>query len=259
MNSAWQKAKRVSRTLLSALPGGQRVLRAYRYYRKKQELAHVPEGRNIFEYYYLNNSWGCTESVSGPGSTLQFTENIRKEIPRLAMELGLGTIFDAPCGDYNWFRAIHWAQPIKYIGGDIVGPLIAQNQSRYAGIGVHFIQINIVSDLLPSADLWLCRDCLFHLSYRDIFLVLRNFLKSDIRYLLTTTHSACEENVDIPTGAFRLLNLRKEPFGLGAPSALIDDWVEGYPVAHLALWDRHQLRSSLIENPIFRRLEASPY
>ncbi len=40
---------------------------------------------------------------------------------------------------------------------------------------------------LPKADLWLCRDVLFHLPNKDVITVLANFANSEIPYLLTTT------------------------------------------------------------------------
>ena len=254
LTSAWTKAKHALRELLSGIPGGRRLYRAYRYYRKKRDLVQVAPGENIFEHYYKKNYWGDEESLSGPGSTLRYTENIRRQVPRLAAELGVETFFDAPCGDYNWVRAIQWTKPIHYIGGDIVAPLIEQNRTRYGNSRVSFVHIDIVRDALPHADIWLCRDCLFHLSFRDIFLSLSNFARSDIRYLLTTVHSACDENIDIPTGSFRLLNLCKPPFNLHAPITLIDDWIEGYPVAHLALWDRERVAAWLKDNRFFAKL-----
>jgi hypothetical protein len=73
-----------------------------------------------------------------------------------------------------------------------------------------------VNNVLPRADLWLCRDCFFHFSEHDIFLALDKYLKSDIAYILTSTHY-CDVNSDTPTGEFRLLNLQLPPFSLGKP------------------------------------------
>ncbi len=94
--------------------------------------------------------------------------------------------------------------------------------------------------------MWLCRDCLFHLSNHDILLVIENFFRSNVKYLLTSTHSNCE-NEDIQTGSFRQLNLQKEPFNFGKPIALIEDWIEGYPVRHLALWEREVLMDAFVQ------------
>ena len=70
-------------------------------------------------------------------------------------------------------------------------------------------------DKLPKSDLMICRDCLFHFSYEDINLFLKNFLSSDIKYILLTINPTEEENFknkDIITGDFRLTNFFLEPF-----------------------------------------------
>jgi hypothetical protein len=209
--------------------------------------------KEVFSHYYEVNAWGNEESVSGSGSTIQYTENIRKMIPQLVNDLGVLVILDAPCGDYNWFRMIDWEREITYVGGDIVEALVERNQSNYGNSNTKFINLDIVHDVLPRADLWLCRDCLFHLSNCDILSVINNFLNSDIRYMLTTTYPNCDRNINIPTGSDRLLNLQLPPFSFGKPIRVIDDWIEGYSVRQLALWEREALRSNLASNKAFQR------
>ena len=212
------------------------------------------DGTDIFTHHYLTNSWKSDESVSGPGSTLEYTENIRKNLPQLIADLDVATILDAPCGDHNWFRRIDWQSDITYVGGDIVAPLVELNRGRFAEERVSFQRLDIVKDLLPAADLWLCRDCLFHLSNRQIMLTFANFLRSDIRYLLTSTHTRCDHNTDIPTGSFRQLNLELAPFYLPPPEVMLDDWITGHPVRHLALWNRTSVQNALMENRLFNQV-----
>jgi len=241
------------------LPGGKALLRmrerslAHRMFAQRHAGLNAESAADVFRHHFESNSWGNAESVSGAGSTLQYTENIRKELPALVEELGVRVILDAPCGDFNWFKAVEWKTPVSYLGGDIVEPLIERNQILYGTEGRRFLHLNIINAPLPSADLWLCRDCLFHLSERDIFLALDNFLHSKIEYLLTSVHGQCELNTDIPSGWFRLLDLRLPPFSLGQPIRLIDDWIEGYPVRHLALWRRDDLKDRLGRNKAFQR------
>lgn len=252
--------KNALRKFIIAIPGGRAILRARAHlvrmpsqYAERRRLASIGKSEQVFLHHYETNEWESNESVSGPGSTINYTENIRREIPRLVGKLAIQTILDAPCGDYNWFKLIKWDKEISYIGGDIVQPLVESNQSSYGNQNVKFIKIDIMQDVLPAADLWLCRDCLFHLSQHDIMLVIDNFLRSDIRYLLTTTYSECDENWDIPTGSFRLLNLQLPPYSFCKPITMIDDWIEGHPVRHLALWDQESLRASLANNKAYLR------
>lgn len=223
-------------------------------FREQRKQSRISRAEEIFQRHFEINEWGSNESVSGPGSTANYTENIRKELPRLCSELGVQTMLDAPCGDFNWFRLIEWDTPITYTGGDIVQPLVERNQAMYGDSRSTFLKLNIVYDELPRVDLWLCRDCLFHLSNRDILLVVANFLRSDIGYLLTSIHSDCAANSDIQTGAFRLLNLQLPPFCFSKPLKRLDDWIDGFPVRHLALWDRETLMNCLASNRTLQRV-----
>ena len=248
--------KQLIQRAIRALPGGERRLDACfrildRFRRFRQGAA--AHRKNVFRDLYATNKWGSPESVSGGGSEMASTENVRKEIPRLMAERGFRTILDAPCGDYNWFRTIQWRTPVDYVGGDIVPDLIAANQAAHGRPGVKFIELDVVRDPLPAADVWLCRHCLIHLSNRDILLAIANFLQSDVRYWLTTTNSECRANKDIPTGWWRPLNLQLAPFHFCPPLEMIDDWIEGYPVGHLALWERETLKRHLAAHPEFQQ------
>src|SRR5262245_42942669 len=128
MSATLKTVKESVRNIISTFPGGNILLRRYRYYRKKLDLMRIADAKKIFHHYYAFNTWDGKESVSGPGSTIQYTENIRREIPRLVSDLGVKVFLDAPCGDYNWFKEIVWNEEIVYIGGDIVEPLVERNQ-----------------------------------------------------------------------------------------------------------------------------------
>lgn len=203
-----------------------------------------------FEWIYSSNYWGSSESGSGVGSSLEYTQNLRSHLGPLFDEYNVKEILDAPCGDFNWMKEfLHdykRRSSIKYIGGDIVGVLIDENVSKYQAEDVSFVKIDITQDKLPTVDLMICRDCLFHLSYADINLFLKNFLDSGIKYLLTTTHLHDIENKDIKTGDFRHLNLFLNPFFLSnKPLAKIDDWIPPDYRRQMCLWSRDQIAESL--------------
>jgi len=247
------KIEPIIKSIILPLPGGKYLIEKGLYFLAKKRLAKFGETKQIFKHYYTNNTWGSSESLSGPGSTIRYTENIRRKIPQLFKEIDVNVILDAPCGDYNWFKLIKWHREITYIGGDIVEALIQRNQTLYGNQNRSFINLDIVRDPLPKADLWLCRDCLFHLSKRDIMLTIDNFLRSDIRYLLTSTHPNCDINCDLPTGSARLLNLELPPFSFTNPIRKINDWIDNYPVRILGLWERKELQPVLTLNQKFQR------
>lgn len=57
--------------------------------------------KGVFSEIFKTNKWRSTESVSGAGSELKYTANLRKHLPALFEELGVKSVLDAPCGDFN--------------------------------------------------------------------------------------------------------------------------------------------------------------
>ncbi|WLI88051.1 class I SAM-dependent methyltransferase [Massilia sp. R2A-15] len=200
-----------------------------------------------FTWIYSTNHWHSNESASGAGSTLEYTENLRKELPKLFASLSIKTVFDAPCGDFNWMQHLLPRVDVEYIGGDIVRPMIESHSEKYKNDKVSFIHINLIEDSFPKADLMICRDCLFHLSFADTKSVLKNFVDSGIPYLLTTTHTQPDiENRNILTGDFRLIDLLSAPYNFpAAPLFRIDDWMAPEPERQMCLWTRDQVSTAL--------------
>uniref|UniRef100_UPI0040485782 hypothetical protein n=1 Tax=Polynucleobacter sp. TaxID=2029855 RepID=UPI0040485782 len=200
-----------------------------------------------FNWIYKNNYWG-KESVSGEGSTLLYTENIRHELPVLILNFNIKSIFDAPCGDFNWMSSIINQLHIQYIGADIVEDLIISHTANYSNASTKFQKINLISGKFPNVDLMFCRDCLFHLSYEDIRKVLLNFINSEIPYLLTSTYKnlSAFSNTDIKTGDFRLIDLFSHPFNFpNNPLARFDDWIFPEPEREMCLFSKLQVMESL--------------
>ena len=185
---------------------------------KRKEILRLKDPEDRFTKIYLKNHWNDSESRSGEGSTLENTKAIRNELPKVLKKYEIKSMLDAPCGDFNWMQSITQALSIKYIGGDIVKPMIKQNNARYKTDDVSFVHLDLTKTALPEVDALFCRDCLFHLSYQDIASVLKNFLSSKITYLITTSHAAPSgpriQNSNITTGDMRLLDLFSEPFSL---------------------------------------------
>lgn len=191
----------------------------------------------IFTYIYKTNFWQSKESISGPGSELRFTNRMRQELSSLIKRFNISSIADAPCGDCNWMRYVNIGD-CRYIGFDIVEELIENNRKMF-GAAREFRHANLVENIIEKVDLIICRDMLAHLTYEQVFTVLRNFKQSGSKYILMTTGTNISENRDIKsTGDWRGLNLELAPFNLPRPLALIQedvpfDWERG---KHLALW-----------------------
>ena len=196
--------------------------------------------RAVFGDIYRRNLWGDTESVSGPGSTRVRGADFMADLVDLLRRLDTRTLLDAPCGDFNWIADAANIVP-RYIGIDVVPELIERNQRHHQTDRRSFALANISRDLLPTADVILCRDCLVHFSTQDVRTTLANFRRSGSRYLLTTTFVARDANQYIRTGSWQPLNLQAAPFHFSSPLALIDERCSHtggiYRDKRLALWE----------------------
>ena len=95
--------------------------------------------------------------------------------------------------------------------------------------------LDATRETLPRADAVLCREVLFHLSFKDIRSVIDNVRQSGAVYLIATNDSALKFNADIMSGDFRQLNLRKAPFMFPIPAySTPDDGVSAGRM--LAVW-----------------------
>jgi len=174
-----------------------------------------------FNYIHGENRWGDEESVSGFGSTLRATQQIRKALPDLLADLGVKTLLDVPCGDFHWMKELNLS--VDYIGVDVVRQLVEANGRKHAAPGRRFMHLDITKDPLPRADAVFCRECLVHFCYSDLCKALKNIAASGSKYLITTTYPDRETNHDIETGDWRTLNLEKAPFNWPAPIRIVND------------------------------------
>lgn len=175
-----------------------------------------------FARIFKDNRWGSEESASGVGSTLSQTLHLRPGLTYAFRKHNINRLVDAPCGDFNWMKEIV-DQFDYYVGVDIVPELIERNNRLFRSTKVRFQQGDLVRDVLPLADAILCRDCLVHLSFADIWKTITLFKQSGSRFLATTTFTDDRTNRDIITGEWRPLNLMRAPFNFPAPEELINE------------------------------------
>jgi len=176
--------------------------------------------KNIFTNIYKTNKWNSKESISGTGSELKVTENLRKELPTIINDLNIKSILDLPCGDFNWMSKVD-LKGVKYIGADIVEDLIEKNKIKYPNI--EFKVLDLVNDILPKVDLIIVRDCFVHLTYENIFKSLKNIKNSGSKYLITTSFIDKNNKDLISNGDWRSLNLLNPPFNLTKYIKIIND------------------------------------
>ena len=67
-----------------------------------EKMVRFDDNEDRWTWAWKSNNWRKDESASGDGSSLEYTENLRRELPHLFKKFSIKTIFDAPCGDLNW-------------------------------------------------------------------------------------------------------------------------------------------------------------
>jgi len=152
-----------------------RTVAERRFEERAHELAELGLSER-FERIYSTNLWSDPESRSGVGSTLDSTRVLRAELPIVLRQLEARVLLDLPCGDFTWMDQVDLSG-IEYVGGDIVPLIIEENQRLHSTESRRFMQLDLTRDVLPDADVLLCRDCLVHLSYANIRVVLANIAR----------------------------------------------------------------------------------
>jgi hypothetical protein len=206
-----------------------------------------------FNEIYEKSFWSSNESLSGEGSEINYTRSLRVWLVKRLPELNIRTFVDAPCGDFNWMKVVLPEVNVNYFGFDIVKSVIKNNNQLYANEKIKFAIANICEDKLPSCDILMVRDCLFHLSYEDINKFLENINQVEYRYLLTTTHivDSSFTNKNIVSGDFRLIDLFSYPFNFNEKLVVdrVKDFPKEYPVPReMILVKKEHVRTSIAHN-----------
>lgn len=197
--------------------------------------------KKLFTDKYKTNYWGSLESVSGYGSEFIATTKIRKALPKIFSKLNITTLLDIPCGDFNWMRHVDMSYLKKYIGADIVTKLIEVNQSKYSSKKHFFVELDVINDTLPTVDMIFIRDCMVHITNKEIAKTISNIKKTKSKYLMATSYSSVTKNQDTHLGKWRPINLQIPPFSLPKPLLTIDtdyaDRGKYYSGNSMSIWD----------------------
>ena len=219
--------------------------------------------KEVFSGIYDNFGFGSLESRSGPGSTLEETKFLREKLKDLVSKYNIKSVVDIPCGDFNWMKEIVFSFE-SYTGGDIVEQCIKTNSEEYGSKRIKFINFDLLNDSIPDSDLLIVRDIVGHFPLEDGKKIIDNILKSNCKYLLSTTWakkteqgwSNCgptdvhRENEGVDYGRFYPVNLMSQPFNFPVAEVFleedvhVDNFDNGNRKA-LALWDLDKVREHL--------------
>lgn len=206
-----------------------------------EESFKTKSAEEVFTAIYETNYWCGWESRSGQGSNISTTIGVRSALIDIVQRYHIKTLLDAPCGDFNWMKAVIDSLGLElYLGVDIVKSVVKECQQKYGSPRVLFMYADLITTPLPKMDLIFSRDCLAHMSYADAMQTLANFKASGSAYLLTSHHLATSANTAIVTGNYYSINLTLPPFNFPAPLLIILEKGVEPASAHqgkaLALW-----------------------
>lgn len=191
-------------------------------------------------------SGGRPETLCGFGSMVANTTSVRAWLPGILKGLGVHVLLDAPCGDFNWMSRTDLSS-VYYIGCDYdpdhcdAARRLGSKPRSFAPKSRTIIEMDVVTEPLPAADLVICREFMQHLPNASVAAMIKNFLAIGTPWLLATSHDIAV-NADIEkAGDFRPLNLTAAPFGF--PPAL--NWADDEPGSGriLGLWARADIPS----------------
>jgi hypothetical protein len=112
-------------------------------------------------------------------------EYLPNKLLSLLIKHNITSVFDSGCRNRSWIKDINFKENnIKYIGGDISINQVNYCKELYPSIDV--IHHDCTTDIFPSVDLVLSSDVMIHLTNQDKLKFLKNFLISDVSYLLMT-------------------------------------------------------------------------
>ena len=191
--------------------------------------------KNAFQRIAHERRWG--ESLSGGGSTREYTRVTQKIVENVVRENELTSMLDVACGEFVWMPYVveRLANGFRYVGGDIVPDLVERHQANYPQH--EFMVLDFVVDELPRCELILCRDVLQHLPVEDIRSALPRFSQSGAKYLLAMAHLrrfGWRNRRDKRVGRCHDRNLLLSPFNLDDPIAVYSEQDPGHKF--LGLW-----------------------
>jgi SAM-dependent methyltransferase len=171
--------------------------------------------KNTFDNIYKKGIWNNNDStipLSGPGSSINATKDIAKELNDFIYKNTCKSVLDLGCGDLTWIKNTQFFNDshIEYTGVDIVESLINNHKNEH--INKKFICSNIIT-FNKNASLVIIRDVIFHLKIKDIEDLFNN-IRGSFEYIAITSCNNDSNNDNLNFFHFAERNIFKPPFNI---------------------------------------------
>jgi hypothetical protein len=229
--------------------------RCKRYWRSIRN--SVRSTKDVFTEIYRDCEWGKSEgglcSGSGSRSELVTGPYVKAITEYLQLHGTNKTIIDLGCGDLEVSKKI-FAYCSRYIGVDIVPPLIKKHESTDWGDHIAFLCLDIIEDDLPDGDICILRQVLQHLSNTQIAKILPKLHKYKTCFITEhypTDNQEIIPNKDIVQGSWirvyenSAVYLDKPPFNI--PSTYLQIFLEVPGVGLSREYDQGVIRTYKLE------------
>ena len=170
----------------------------------------------------LNMGWNA---VSGFGSAVETQRPLLTFLPGWLAKNGIRSMTEASSGHWasGWQRHVRWPR-IDYVGADVLKSIVdansrlLQDNANFGLASAHFERVNMVTTVLPKADLLFSKDTIIHFSLRRIESLLRLSVivcPPRFKHVLFVHEPLKGDNVEIEgVDQHHAINLRAAPFWL---------------------------------------------
>lgn len=168
--------------------------------------------KEIFTNIYKNKEWlTAFGTYSGPGSSIQCSKPFLDFLQDFLIKNKINSILDVGCGDFNLLKHLN-LENVNYKGIDVVDFVIEETINKHQCSNIVFECKDLTKEKEDqNYDLIIIKDVLQHLSYKNIFALLKNMNGKNL-FLINDFFE--DYNVDVKDGGWRYMNMAIEPFNL---------------------------------------------
>lgn len=130
-------------------------------------------------------------------------------IKQYCIDNNVKTICDIGCGSAEWIMPLINSLDIKYIGIDVVKPIINTLQNKYSSH--QFIHADVTTDIIPEADLYIIKDVLQHWVLDETITFLKMMVSRKSRLLIMNNNQIERNSVIARTGGLRSMRQKCYP------------------------------------------------